>query len=181
MTDDARRASDARFRARRAELSDALAALLGPHDASAPVADADHAAALAAEARAAYRAAEQEGWALVRHEWPREAVGAVVALLHAVNERVEARPVWLVVPGREPQAISLPSDAVLDNPMGFAALADFELVLLDHGVPGGITLTGHAHVLGSATDAWELEAWGAEPWLSAVTRAVRDERASGDA
>src|SRR5512132_4540221 len=48
------RASDDRFRRGRAELSEALVALLGPRGAPLPLADADRAAALAAEARGAY-------------------------------------------------------------------------------------------------------------------------------
>jgi hypothetical protein len=67
--------------------------------------------------------------------------------------------------------VAVESDAVLDNPLGFAALAGGELVLLDQEVPAGIWLGGPA----AGTGGWELEVWGAEPWLSAATRALREQ------
>ena len=81
-----RRASDDRFRRGREALAAALRALLGA-GAPAPLSDADRAAALAAEARAAHRAAADRPWALVRHEWAaddREAVSAVVQAVGAL-------------------------------------------------------------------------------------------------
>jgi hypothetical protein len=101
--------------------------------------------------------------------------------VHRVGAYVGARPAWLVVPGREPQAVALTSDVVLDNPLGFAALADFELVLLDQRVPAGLWLGRHTHVPGPGLTrySWELEVWGAEPWLSAATRALREQRPAG--
>lgn len=171
------RASDDRFRRGRAELSEALVALLGPRGAPLPLADADRAAALAAEARGAYRDAEAYAWAVVRAELRADDRRAIADLLQAVGAAVGGRPVWLVVPGREPQVVPLAADLVLDNPLGFAALGDHEFTLLDQAVPGGLTVTRHAHVLGAAhAYAWEVEAWGAEPWLSAATRALRERR-----
>jgi len=180
--DSVRRASDARFRSRRAELTDALRALLGPRAGAEPIADADRAAALAAEARAGHREAGRQEWTVVRREWPRDDRARVVDLLHALGAYVGARAVWLIVPGREPQAVPLPSDAVLDNPAGFAALGDAELILLDASVPAGLWLGRHSHA-GAATTAysWELEVWGAEPWLSAATRALREHDQAGGA
>ena len=177
----ARRGSDGRFRRRRAELVEALRGLLGPRAAAAPIADADRAAAVAAEARASNRAAGQHEWAMVRREWPRDDRVAVVDLLHAASTHMGPRAVWLILPGREPQVVRVSSDAVLDNPLGFAALADFELLLLDGGVPAGLWLLRHSRVHPTATTyTWELEVWG-EPWLSATTRAIRQQRESGEA
>jgi hypothetical protein len=171
---DPLRASDRRFHHRRAELVEALRALLGARAAPAPLDDAARAAALAAEVTREHRAARQNSWAVVRHEWAAHARAAVAALLQDVSERVGARPVWLVVPGREPQAVPASSDAVLDNPLGFAALAGGELVLLDRELPAGLWLAGPA----AGGDAWRLEVWGSEPWLSAATRAVREQRSA---
>jgi hypothetical protein len=179
MTDDrddlARRASDQRFRRGREELAAALRRLLGSGNAPEPLADADRAAAVAAEARAGHRAAAEHGWAVVRREWPTDDRSAVAALVHAISARAGSRPVWLVVPGREPQVVPIDSEAVLDNPLGFATLAEAELVLLDQDVPGGVWLGRHsAHHPGGTQHRWELEVWGAEPWLSAATRAMRE-------
>ena len=184
--DLARRAGDVRFRRGREALALELRRLLGTRRAAEPVADADGAAALAAEARAAHRAAEEAGWALVRHEWPADDREGLTAVVHAVGERVGSRPVWLVVPDREPQAVALTADAVLDNPLGFASLAarvggalrGVELVLADRELPAGLWLGRHVHVAGpeDVRHTWELEVWGAEPWLSAATRAVRERR-----
>lgn len=158
----------------------ALRRLLGPRAAPEPLADADRAAALAAEARAGHRAAEEHGWALVRRGWPSDARDAVAALVHAVSAHLGARPVWLVVPGREPQIAPVSSDAVLDNPLGFAALGDSEMVLLDQAVPAGLWLGRHSyHYPDEVRYAWELEVWGAEPWLSAATRAMREQGEGG--
>jgi hypothetical protein len=79
------------------------------------------------------------------------------------------------VPGREPQAAAVTVDAVLDNPLGFAALAeDYELVLSDAALPAGLWLGRHAHAPPTPPRyTWELEVWGTEPWLSAATRALR--------
>jgi hypothetical protein len=168
-----RHASDRRFREGRVALAASLRALLGRH-APEPLDDADRAAAIAAEARAAHRAAAEHAWGVVRHAWAAGDRAGVAAVLHAVRALVGARPVWLVVPGREPQAAPLDAEAALDNPLGFAALAEGgELLLLDQELPAGLWLGG------AAEDGWEVEAWGAEPWLSAATRAVREWRAGG--
>jgi hypothetical protein len=182
--DVARRASDDRFRRGREALALELRRLLGAHHAAEPLADADAAAALAVEARAAHRTAEEGGWALVRHEWPVDDREGVTALVHAVGARVGPRPVWLVVPDREPQVVALTADAVLDNPLGFAGLASrfggtlrgMELVVADREVPAGLWLGRHIDAVGpeGVRHSWELEVWGAEPWLSAATRAVRE-------
>lgn|GEM_PF-5176856 len=169
-----RRASDDRFRRGREALAAALRALLGA-GAPAPLSDADRAAALAAEARAAHRAAADRPWALVRHEWAADDREAVSAVVQAVGALVATRPAWLIVPGREPQAAAVTVDVVLDNPLGFAALAeDYELVLSDAALPAGLWLGRHAHAPPPPPRyTWELEVWGAEPWLSAATRALR--------
>ena len=173
--DSARRASDRRFEARRREIIEAIRALLGPRGSAEPLRDADRAAALAAEARASHREAEPHPWAIVRREWQEDDRTAVVRLLHALRELLGPRSVWLILPGREPQAVALSTDAVLDNPLGFAALSGFEMILLDQDVPAGLWLLRLSRASGPA---WELEVWG-EPWLSAATRAIREERSSG--
>jgi hypothetical protein len=171
--DDPRRASDRRFARARAELAERLRALLGPQ-APEPLADADRAAALAAEARAGHRAAGERPWALVRHAWPDDHRAGVVHVVHALSALAGPRAAWLIVPGREPQAAAVASDAVLDNPLGFAALAeDGELVVLDAELPAGVWL-GRPPLTPPAPRRWELEVWGAEPWLSAATRALRE-------
>ncbi len=175
---DARRASDERFRRGREELVVALRSLLGPRGAPHPLDDADRAAAVAAEARAGHRAAGEHAWAVVRHAWGEDGRAGAAAVLQALSALVGPRPVWLVVPGREPQAVEVDSDVVLDNPIGFAVLAEGgELVLLDRQLPAGVWLGRHAGAAPGAPAGWELEVWGAEPWLSAATRALREWRA----
>ena len=183
MTDssdaDFRHASDRRFARDRHALVASLRGLLGPRGAPEPLADADRAAALAAEARAAHREAADLPWALVRHLWTTADRAGVTAVLHGVSGSLGSRACWLIVPGREPQAVPLASDAALDNPLGFAALAAApELVLLDQQLPAGLSLVRHdGEPPGPAHERWELEVWGAEPWLSAATRAIREWRA----
>lgn len=179
--DDPRRASDARFRERRAEVTEGLHRLLGRHTDVAPVADADAAAAIAAEALAAHREARDQGWAVVSAAWPAQARGAVVSLLHVVRSLVGARLAWLVLPGREPQAVPVDAEAMLDNPLGFVSLAGGELMVLDREVPGGLWLAGPAAGAHGVANEWQLEVWGAEPWLSAATRALRETQARGPA
>jgi hypothetical protein len=175
---DARRASDERFRRGRQELVVALRSLLGPRGAPEPLDDADRAAAVAAEARAGHRAAGEHAWAVVRHAWGEDGRAGAAAVLQGLGALVGSRPVWLVVPGREPQAVEVDSDVVLDNPIGFAGLAEGgELVLLDRQLPAGVWLGRHAGAAPGAPAGWELEVWGAEPWLSAATRALREWRA----
>jgi len=183
--DIGRGAAELRFQRRRAELAESLGALLGA-GAPEPLEDAGRAAALADEARAAAHDAESSGWALVRREWRRDDRAAVAALLQAIGERVGPRAAWLIVDDREPQAVPIAADAALDNPLGFASLGSHALVqqlmLVDEAVPGGLTLSRHAHhgAGGVVTFSWELEAWGAEPWLSAATRSIREAGARGD-
>jgi hypothetical protein len=141
--------------------------------------DADRAAAIAAEARAAHRAAEAQGWAVVRRAWRDDEHAAVAATVHAVSTHVGPRAAWLVVPGREPQAVAVTSDAVLDNPLGFAALAEHELLLVDEVLPAGLWLARRPPRADATGGGWELEVWGTEPWLSAATRALR-EQGGGD-
>jgi hypothetical protein len=171
---DPRHASDRRFAQRRAELTAALRGLLGTREAVRPVPDADRAAALAAEALTAHRQVASHDWAIVRHRWPAGQRAAAADVLHALSALLGARASWLIVPGREPHAVALSSDVVLDNPFGFAALsAEPELVLLDQQLPAGLWLGPPTN---PADDGWELEVWGSEPWLSAATRAVRERR-----
>lgn len=172
----ARRASDNRFRRGREALLDDLERLLGARHSAEIVHDADRAAAIAAEASTGHREAAEHDWALARHVWLSDDRTPLVTVLHAISTLVGPRPVWLIVPGREPQVVALTSDVVLDNPLGFAALAGFELVLLDRDVPAGLSIGRHVYVSGlqSSRYAWELEAWGGEPWLSATTRALRE-------
>ena len=169
-----RRASDARFARQRAELTATLRGLLGAREALVPLPDADEAAALAAEARTAHREAATHEWTLVRHRWPAGERAGAAAVLHALSALLGPRASWLIVPGREPQAVALPSDVVLDNPFGFATLGDEpELVLLDRQLPAGLWL---GPTTDPAAEGWELEVWGTEPWLSAATRAIRERR-----
>lgn len=174
----ARRASNDRFRRAREALVEALRALVGPHAAVEPLTDADRAAALAAEAAAAYRAAQGEGWSIVHREWQSDDRAAVTDLLHVLSAALGARPVWFILPGREPQVVPMSSDLVLDNPLGFAALGDHEFTLLDQVLPAGFTLTRRSYHRGPARTAyaWEVEAWGADPWLSVTTRALREQQ-----
>lgn len=171
---DPRGASDRRFARGRAELTAALRALLGAREAVLPLPDADRAAALAAEARTGHRQGASHDWAIVRHRWPASARAAATDVLHALSALLGARASWLIVPGREPQAVALSSDVVLDNPFGFATLGDGpELVLLDQQLPAGLWL---GPATAPADEGWELEVWGSEPWLSAATRAIRERR-----
>jgi hypothetical protein len=180
--DSPRAASDRRFHEQQSEIATALRALLGARCCPEPIADPDRAAALAVEARATHRDAEPNSWAVARRQWTcehreREHREHMVGLLHAISARLGSRPTWLVLPGREPQVVPVPSDAVMDNPLGFAALAGFELLLSDQAVPAGLWLMRHTHGASGASGAdavtWELEVWG-EPWLSATTRALRE-------
>jgi hypothetical protein len=70
--------------------------------------------------------------------------------------------------------VELGSDAVLDNPLGFAAAGIGALRLLDRELPAGLWLVRRSHHYGPSTIRyrWELDVWG-EPWLSAATRALR--------
>jgi hypothetical protein len=172
----ARRGEAERFRLRRAEVAEGLTALLGPRAGVTPLADAAAAAAVESEFAASHEAAEPNEWALVRREWPARDTEALSDTLHRLARNLGARPVWLVVPGRVPQGAVLTSDAVLDNPFGFAALAEGqapELRLLDREVAAGLWLVREGHRMGTVVvQEWSLDVWG-EPWLSAATRSLR--------
>lgn len=177
MTDDARdwRASERRAIERRA-LAEDLVRLLG-RDAPMPMDDALRADALAREFVASREAALPDEWALVRRTWDGVQEQAVVDTLHRLARNAGAREAWLLVSmppgGAGPHAAAIASELVLDNPLGFAAMADGELRLLDQAVPGGLWLQRHAREqAGGVRFTWELEVWG-EPWLSAATRAFR--------
>ena len=170
--DNPRRASDERFARQHVELTAALRGLLGTRAAAVPLVDADRAAALATDARATHRQGAAHDWSVVRHRWPAGDRARVAAVLHALSALLGPRTVWLIVPGREPQAVALSSDDILDNPFGFATLGgEPELVLLDQQLPSGLWLGAQ---VAPAEDGWELEVWGTEPWLSAATRALRE-------
>jgi hypothetical protein len=172
---NANRLREARFRAGRDALADWISALLGPHAGAAPVDNIRHAAALHAEYRASERAAEGQEWALARASWPLADLDEAIDALHRVSSNLGPRGVWLIVPGREPHACPLASDVVLDNPLGFALLADQELALLDRDVPAGFSFKRYERESedGGTDYEWELIVWG-EPWLSATMRALRE-------
>lgn len=178
----ARRASDNRFRRGREALSGALERLLGLAQAAEPLRDADRAAGIAAEALAGHRAAEEHAWAIVRRTWSVDDRTAVVALVHAISTNVGDRSAWFIVPDREPQVVAISSEVVLDNPLGFAALADYELVLLDQEMQAGLWLGRLEYHYGRGVTryGWEVEVWGSEPWLSAAARALRGEQDETD-
>jgi hypothetical protein len=170
----ARRASVNRFRERRAALAGDLARLLGPRAAVDPVADAGRAAALLGEFDRAYDAAQAHEWARVSRWWGADEAVGLADTLHRLARNLGSRDAWLLLQGPEPQAVALTSDVALDNPLGFAALGDHELRILDRHVPAGVWLLRHAyHSPADVQYRWELEVWGAEPWLSATTRALR--------
>ena len=161
-----------RFRIARAEFASALARLLG-RAAPEPIADAAQAVALSNDFRAAYDAAEPYDWAMVTRAWGAAEAPAVVEALYRLSRNVGMRPTWLLAREGEPQAVALASSSVLDNPLGFAAAAGHELVLLDREVPAGLWLVRHSYHNGPHVRfTWELEVFG-EPWLSAATRALR--------
>ena len=172
----ARRAAAERFRLRRAEVAEGLVALLGRREGAVPLDDAAAAAGVESELLASHAEAEPHDWALVRREWPPSDVEALAETLHRLARNLGARAVWLVVPGMAPQAVPLASDAVLDNPFGFAALAERsgpDLRLLDCEVAAGLWLVRRSQHMGTVdVRTWELDVWG-EPWLSAATRALR--------
>ena len=171
--DLAARLSALRFGRRRDELADWLRALLGPHALAAPVREVGQAAALHAEYRACERAAEGQDWARARASWALGDNDEAIDTLHRLSNNLGPRPSWLIVPEREPQACLLMSDIVLDNPLGFALLAEHELALMDQSVPAGLSFLRYGpNGDEDAEYEWELVVWG-EPWLSATTRALR--------
>ena len=162
----------------RTSLAVDLPRLLG-RAAPEPMGAAARAAALAAEWHASRAAALPDEWAIVARMWESADEVAMVDTLHRLSRNVAAasggagRPTWILWTESEAHAAALASDAVLDNPLGFAAMADGELRLLDQAVPGGLWLRRHGRLHDDGvTFTWELEVWG-EPWLSATTRAFR--------
>ena len=156
----------------RAALAADLVRLLG-RDAPAPLDDPRRAAALEREFRASHDDALPDEWALVGRVWEATEEQALVDTLHRLARNVGARDAWMLWPESGPHAAALASDLVLDNPLGFAAMADGELRLLDQAVPGGLWLRRLVREEeGGVVFSWELEVWG-EPWLSAATRAFR--------
>lgn len=162
------------------ELAIALRALLGAR-APAPIDDAARAARLATEFAASRDAAVPSEWALLSRTWPADATPALVDTLHRLARNLGDRSVWLLDLGAPAQAVALPSAAVLDNPLGFAAATDHALALLDADVVAGLRLVRRAPDQTASDDSasddtrdatWGLEVWG-EPWLSATTRALR--------
>ena len=172
----ARRAGAQRFRLRRAAIAADLTRLLGPSAPREPLAEAGEASAVAAEFDRAYATTEARAWARVARWWEDAQADDLADTVHRLANNLGAREVWLLIPGPDPQVVPITSDAPLDNPLGFAALGDHELRLLDRHVPAGLWLLRHAYHDPAATSyRWELEVWGTEPWLSAATRAFRGE------
>ena len=175
-TDDLRaRLAAERLRRRRDSVDEEIARLVGPRSPVRLLDDTARAASLHAEFLASFRAAEGQEWACVAQEWPGADVVALVDTVHRLARNLRARGVWLLL-GHQEQELAAPvdSDAVLDNPLGFAALGDHELRLLDRDVTAGLWLARHSVHIGTAPVeyTWALEVWG-EPWLSATTRALR--------
>ena len=162
-----------RFRHEQAGLAAALEGLLGKASGTLEFVTLDRADALAAEYQLSHRSAADLS-ATVEASWPQDEIERAVNFIHALIEHVGARPAWLIVKLTEPQAVPLTSEVVLDNPLGFASLADTELRLLDQELPAGVWFVRHAHQYGPllADYTWELIVWG-EPWASAATRVLR--------
>ena len=162
-----------RFRQEQSGLAAALEALLGAACDTLEFMPLDRADALAAEYQLSRRSAADVN-TTVEAAWPQDEIERVVNHIHVLIEHVGTRPAWLIVQLTEPQAVGLASEVVLDNPLGFAALADNEVRLLDHELPAGLNLMRISHNYGPLlTDyTWELTVWG-EPWASAATRALR--------
>jgi hypothetical protein len=161
-----------RFRLERDALMAQLSRLLG-RATSTPLDDAPHASALLAEFREAHAVAEPNDWAFIRHEWPMDAEADVAKRCHLLGRNLGVRTVWLLVGDHTPQAVTLRSDIVLDNPLGFAGIADHQLCLFDGEVTAGLWLARHSHHFGAEVQfTWELDVFG-EPWLSAAARALR--------
>lgn len=171
---DARSPSRHRFRQEQSALAAALRALLGQAVDTLEFVGQERAEEIDAEFLQS-RAVEEYGSNVVQQVWPEGAIEAATEVIHRVSRNVGTRPVWLIVPLSEAQAVAMPNDFALDNPLGFAALAwdDGDLRLLDRELPAGLWLVRHTHVHGAGREySWELSVWG-EPWASAATRAMR--------
>jgi hypothetical protein len=166
------RIESTRWRREEAALADALGTLLGRDAGAFDFAQAAEAKAVAEEFLASWRTLAGSG--VVERTWPEIEIQPAVDTLHRISRNVGERPVWLIVGLSDPHAVTLASDTVLDNPLGFASLGDRELRLLDHDLPAGLCFIRHSHQRGAAETeyTWELSTWG-EPWASATTRALR--------
>ena len=162
-----------RFRHEQSGLAAALEGLLGTASGGLEFVPLDRADALAAEYQLSRRSAADVN-TTVEAAWPEDEIERAVNYIHALIEYVGQRPAWLIVQLTEPQAVALTSEIVLDNPLGFATLADNEVRLLDRKLPSGLHLLRHSHHFGPMFTeyTWELTVWG-EPWASAATRALR--------
>jgi hypothetical protein len=170
---DARSPSRHRFRQEQSALAAALRALLGQAVDTLEFVGQERAEEIDAEFLQS-RAVEEYGSNVVQQVWPEGAIEAATEVIHRVSRNVGTRPVWLIVPLSEAQAVAMPNDFALDNPLGFAALADSELRLLDRELPAGLWFLRHSHdaETNHVDYTWELSVWG-EPWASAATRALR--------
>ena len=162
-----------RFRHEELALADALASLLGREARALSLVERPRAAALATEFLASHHAHELHG-GVTEETWRQAQVQLAVDALHRASRNLGSRPVWLLVGLSDPHAVALASEIVLDNPLGFAALGDHELRVLDCELPAGLWLLRGTHQAEAETSdcTWELTAWG-EPWASATTRALR--------
>jgi hypothetical protein len=162
-----------RFRHEQNALAASLRALLGQTADALEFVNLARADALEAEFLASQRAADDID-SVVEHMWPQGQIDVFVDTVHRVARNVGSRPVWLIIRLTEPQAVAMPNDLPLDNPLGFAAqAARAELRLLDRELPAGLWLLRHSHVYGDRREySWELSVWG-EPWASAASRALR--------
>jgi hypothetical protein len=162
-----------RLRHEQSGLAASLEGLLGTASGALEFVTLDRADALAAEYQLSQQSAAELD-ATVEATWPQDEIERAVNFIHALIEQVGARPAWLIIQLTEPQAIALTSEVVLDNPLGFATLADNEVRLLDRELPAGLSFIRHSHDHGPMLTEyiWELTTWG-EPWASAATRALR--------
>jgi hypothetical protein len=174
MMNDPRSASRSRFRHEQSALAAALRSLLGQAADALEFMGPERAGEIDAEFLESHRAADEYGASVVENFWPEAEIEKAVGVIHRLARHVGARPVWLIVPLSDPQAVAMPNELPLDNPLGFAALADSELRLLDHELPAGLWFLRHTHHLATnhVEYTWELSVWG-EPWASAATGALR--------
>ena len=163
-----------RFRHEQAALADAIGGLLGRAANKLESAELREAESVNAEFIASWEAQEERDHAVVSQTWPQAEIERAIDTVHRIAQQVGDRSVWLVIALTEPHALSLSSEAILDNPLGFAALGDHELRLLDRELPAGLWLLRHSLHPGAAQAqySWELTVWG-EPWASAATRVLR--------
>ena len=162
-----------RLRSRNAEFVAGLKGLLGSRPSTVRTANAAEATRLAKEFKAGYESAEPHDWALIKFAWKGADSRDLVEWLHRLSNHLGNRDVWLLDVAEAAQAASIGSEQVLDNPLGFASILDQQVALLDQQVPAGFWLVRHSYHVGeSTTYEWELEVWG-EPWLSAMTHALR--------